>query len=46
MNPELPFNDLRFIIGTINYGGRITETHDDRLINAILSDYLNADIKL
>ncbi|CAG5110784.1 Oidioi.mRNA.OKI2018_I69.chr2.g5148.t1.cds [Oikopleura dioica] len=35
---------LRYLIGECNYGGRITDDKDRRLCNAILEDFLFADL--
>lgn len=35
----VPFEILRFLIGTINYGGRVTDDKDEKLIAAILAKY-------
>jgi len=32
----VPFEILRFLVGTINYGGRVTDDKDEKLIAAIL----------
>ena len=37
----VPFEILRFLIGTINYGGRVTDDKDDKLISSILAKYFN-----
>ena len=38
---EIPFKILQFLIGTINYGGRVTDDKDSKLISALLNKYLN-----
>ena len=38
---EIPFQILQFLIGVINYGGRVTDDKDAKLISAILSKYVN-----
>lgn len=38
---DIPVNILRFLIGTINYGGRVTDDKDGKLIDAILANYFN-----
>ena len=38
---EVPFKILRFLIGDINYGGRVTDDKDMKLIQAILANYVN-----
>jgi len=35
-NPEVPFETLRYIIAVINYGGRVTDKIDERLIIGLL----------
>ncbi len=35
----IPFKTLRFLIGEINYGGRVTDDKDVKVINAILARY-------
>ena len=40
-NEGIPFEILRFLIGTINYGGRVTDDKDDKLISSILSKYFD-----
>lgn len=37
--PEVPYDTLSFLIAVINYGGRVTDNKDERLIKAILSLY-------
>jgi len=43
-NPEVPFETLRYIIGEINYGGRVTDRIDIRLIVGILKKYMHKGI--
>lgn len=38
---DIPFKILQFLIGVINYGGRVTDDKDSKLISAILTKYLN-----
>ena len=38
---EIPLTILRYIVGDINYGGRVTDDKDSKLISAILSKYFN-----
>jgi len=42
--PEVPYVTLRFLIAEINYGGRVTDDKDVRLITCLLSKYFNSDI--
>ena len=41
---EVPFETLVYLIATINYGGRVTDKRDERLIDGILRKYMNKDI--
>jgi dynein heavy chain len=40
----IPFQVLSYLIGEINYGGRVTDDKDQRLIKNILKTYLNEEI--
>ncbi len=40
---EVPYVTLRFLISEINYGGRVTDDKDVRLITSLLSKYFNAE---
>ena len=41
---NIPYQVLDYLIGDINYGGRVTDDKDQRLIKTILSTYLTPDI--
>jgi len=41
---DVPWDTLGFVIGQINYGGRVTDDWDRRLIMAILDRYVNPTI--
>ncbi len=43
---QIPFTILQFLIGVINYGGRVTDDKDNKLISAILNRYCNEFILL
>lgn len=40
----IPYQVLDYLIGDINYGGRVTDDKDQRLIKTILKTYLNNDV--
>lgn len=42
--PDVPYKTLNYLIAEINYGGRVTDDKDVRLITALLEKYLNPDI--
>ena len=42
-NEEVPFETLILIIGMINYGGRITDYNDEKLVISILKNFFNDD---
>ncbi len=41
---NVPFKDLQFLASEINYGGRVTDDKDGRLINVIVQDYITPQI--
>lgn len=38
---ETPFNAIKYLTGECNWGGRVTDTWDRRLLTTILRDYIN-----
>lgn len=42
--PVVPYKALNVIIAEINYGGRVTDNKDMRLIKALLEQYMNPEI--
>ena len=42
--PVVPYETLNYLIASINYGGRVTDDKDVRLITALLLSYLNKNI--
>jgi len=42
--PETPWTTLRYIIAEVNYGGRVTDDKDVRLISAVLKGYFNPEM--
>lgn len=42
--PLLPFDSLTHVVGEINYGGRVTDERDRRLLRHTLSDFICPDI--
>lgn len=42
--PIVPYKTLNYLIADINYGGRVTDDKDVRLITALLLSYLNEKV--
>lgn len=40
---EIPYKAINFLGAQINYGGRVTDAIDVRLISVILKNYINRD---
>jgi dynein heavy chain len=43
-NDKIPFPALKYLIAECNYGGRVTDDKDRRLITTLLDDYFNDDV--
>ena len=43
---EIPFKVLRFLFTEINYGGRVTDDKDRRLINNLVHTFTGPDVLL
>ncbi|XP_011502202.1 PREDICTED: dynein heavy chain 3, axonemal [Ceratosolen solmsi marchali] len=41
---DIPFEALLYLIGECNYGGRVTDDKDRRLLNSLLRKYFNPDV--
>ena len=37
----MPFKALKYLIGECNYGGRVTSLQDNRILSALLEDFLD-----
>jgi dynein heavy chain, axonemal len=42
--PTIPYKTLNYLIAEVNYGGRVTDDKDVKLITALLLSYLNSDV--
>lgn len=43
-NDKIPFAALKYLTAECNYGGRVTDDKDRRLITTLLDDYFNPDV--
>jgi len=43
--PKIPYKVINFLGAEINYGGRVTDDKDVRLIKSILKQYINQEVK-
>lgn len=42
--PDIPYTALNYLVAEINYGGRVTDYKDSRLIKALIKQYFNPKI--
>lgn len=42
--PKIPYKVINFLGAEINYGGRVTDDKDVRLIKSILKQYINQEV--
>ena len=40
---NIPYDSLNYMISVINYGGKITDDMDNRLIDVILKNFIHRD---
>jgi dynein heavy chain len=41
---EIPFDALSYMIGQCNYGGRVTDIIDMRVLSSLLKDFLGEHV--
>lgn len=39
-NTNLPFHALHYLVGECNYGGKVTDERDRRILKALLNEYV------
>ena len=42
--PDIPFRVLRFLVTEINYGGRVTDDKDRRLMSNLINNFLGPEV--
>lgn len=42
--PDVPFRVLRFLVTEINYGGRVTDDKDRRLMSNLINNFLGPEV--